>query len=167
MKNYATLIIILLFLTTSCSNDQGDGSPKASKDPIKSFMTFLGNKEYEKIDQTFSGELSEFWSKSTIAKDIKEIRETLNDTWNPEETNFMNWQTKEGLVIQKTFRLQKNYKSQYSLSFTTKTIDKHQKIINFNATAPYQNKPPVDAVEVSNEFVTHIKTKNSLKLDQW
>lgn len=126
MKLAKILIIISLVFLSACSND--DTKKSVSGDPIARFMTLYGNKQYDELTQTFSQELSDFWNKSSISQDIIEIRESLGDTWNPDETNFMNWQTPQGPIIQKAFKLQEDFSSHYTISFTTKVFNKNEKL---------------------------------------
>ena len=155
MKFLQSFVITLVFILSACTSE----SSSTSIDPISLFMDYLGDKKYEKLEETFSQELSDFWKKSTLSRDITQIRESLGDTWNPDETSFMNWTTPEGPVGQKTFRLQENFRSQYTFSFTTKIIGETPKIVSFNATAPYENAPPSEAITVSDEYVANIQAK--------
>ena len=126
-------------------------------------MLLLGEKKYEELTQTFTEQLKDFWAKSPISNDIIDMREKLNDTWNPEETSFMNWKTTQGPVVEKTFRLQNNYNSKYTLSFITKVVNKKQKIANLKSTIPYEQEPPKDALATANQFVSHIQDENYSK----
>ena len=162
MKPFPFFTLFLLFLVLSCSNEQTKSDNVSHSDPIELFMTQIGDKKYNNLDIYFSNDLSNFWNETSFSKEIKNIREKIGNTWSPEETNSMNWNTQKGRVKQKTFRLQKKYKQTFTFSFVSRKIDGKEKIVRLNATAPYKQKIPTGALSVSNEFLSYIvKTKYS------
>jgi hypothetical protein len=158
MKRNPIFIITLIqsiFIFAILSN----ANAKFPDDPIAKFMEQIGLKEYNQLTTTFSPELKKYWEQSKISIDLKNIREEIDDTWEPEETSSMNWQTTNGVVIQKSFRLQHNFRSNYTLSFNSKEIDNSFKIISFNATAPYTSGAPIEVIETSKLYISKIQNE--------
>lgn len=156
MKNICrieTLLILLVIIFGNIENVEA----KFPNDPISEFMQAIGEKKYNKLPSTFSPNLKKIWENSDFSKDIINIRNEIGETWEPDEVSSMNWQTQNGVVIQKVYRLQSNFRSNYTFSFNSREIDGAFKIALLNASAPYKEGIPRKVVEASKSYVSKIQ----------
>lgn len=120
------------------------------------FLSAVESKDYEKAYSFFNEESKNLWAKEDFIKDMSRLVDDIAEKWEPDQMEYMDYQTANGPVSTSVYLLTDEFQSPYTMSLVGSNKDSGLVIQNVNLVFPYKGDDSSEFEAKAMEFLNTI-----------